>query len=48
MNDLGKIEFLRGSARYQRAPEKGISVQIPISGKQKEIDEIFEGWRASM
>ena len=39
MNDLGKIEFLRGSARYQRAPEKGISVQIPISGKQKEIDE---------
>jgi len=39
MSDLGKIEFLKGSARYQRAPEKSISLQLPLSGKQKEIDE---------
>lgn len=39
MSDNGKIDFLKGSARYQRAPEKTISIQVPISGKQKEIDE---------
>jgi hypothetical protein len=39
MIDLGKIDFLKGGSRYQRAPEKTISVQIPLSGKEKEIDE---------
>jgi hypothetical protein len=39
MSNLGNIEFLKGSARYQRAPEKSISLQLPLSGKQKEIDE---------
>ena len=39
MSDLGKINFLKGSARFQRAPEKSISIELPISGKQKEIDQ---------
>lgn len=39
MNNLEGIKFLKGSARYQRAPEKTISLQVPLSGKQKEIDE---------
>jgi hypothetical protein len=39
MSDLDKINFLKGSVRYQRAPEKGIQITLPISGKEKEIDE---------
>lgn len=39
MSDLGKINFLKGSLRYKRAPEIGLEITIPLSGKMKELDD---------
>jgi hypothetical protein len=39
MSDLGKITFVKGSLRYKRAPEVGLQITTPLSGKVKELDE---------
>ena len=39
MNSSNDITFVKGSLRYKRAPEVGIDLVIPLSGKQKELDE---------
>jgi hypothetical protein len=39
MSDLGKITFVKGSLRYKTAPELGIQVTAPLSGKVKELEE---------
>jgi len=39
MSDLGKIQFVKGSLRYKQAPEKSITITVPLEGKLKELDE---------
>ena len=39
MNSSSDITFVKGSLRYKRAPEIGIELTVPLSGKVKELDE---------
>jgi hypothetical protein len=39
MNNNESVSFLKGSLRYKQSTEKDIQLQIPLSGRMKELDE---------
>jgi hypothetical protein len=39
LSDLGKISFLKGSARYKGSTEQSIGLQVPLVNTMKELEE---------